>query len=1590
MSTRFKTAKIIYLLFVCFFGIGPGWQIALADPTPISFGQTVIGSIDFQDETDEYTFSANAGDSILIAVSYASGSLYPDVSLYGPNGMELASKWSGYNRSPIEISQVLTESGEYTILVKDTAGHNTGEYGFMVERLNNPGNTIRMEFGETIFASIDQAGDLDLYTFSANAGDSILIAVSYASGSLFPDVSLYGPNGTELASKWSGYNRSPIEISQVLTESGEYTILVKDTAGHNTGEYDLFFNKEILEQLTLGVPYTGIISADIWHRYYVDVETDENLLVTLEPNLPTDVLELYGRYGQLPTKGHSDWTSKIKTTLGKYELLISPTSTGTYYFGIYGAGIKESIEYTITAELVSRHISDVYPRRVTNSTIVPIHILGLGFTDRMQVEIGNDTTAISANTVVLSSPQMMITQFDLSTTPIGEYDMSIIWPDGTGVNIENAIEIRPLPVGALYSLDLDMTTGEVIEVPIAVRESDNLFVTLQKSTLIGYGYSWSSTLKLNKDTEQIASASGSHDHILHITEPAPGAYTIELTAKQAGKGNLTVWYKLPELPMGQWVVGRIHCSSGSTWYQVEIPPEQDTFHLEAEAIGLWSHFDVFYEEYGGNVRWTSRQGPRVEFEIPDPAPGTYIVEFLDSAMIKGDSGWAIDQSRDVLIKANTTSTSEIPLAYLPVITGLSTDKGGNTGLVTVEIAGAWLDPNAIVSLIHADHDEIMAQAVAGDPNETTLTATFNLIGKESGQYTLNVINTDGHEIVSPTPFTIEEGGEPDLWVEIAAREMIRVGRWTTFNVIYGNSGTINANYPYVIVALPHSIEYEVEGDFARFVPGYDEDSVITDSDTLIVTALGFPTLVPNSTRQVSVKVRSDIMGYYTFTAAVTDDQAAVYRSVLAASQTLFNDLTLDRVDDAGYQRIQPMLLNDNGYTFPHKDMSDSPPADYLMFWSRDGVWHSAKSLGNGDFIEIMPDNDPANPDINIKNLKNNPYPDWDYWGSYRLPGELISEDELQKRVNTLKDKYGINPGDPHNKSHYMEDWCNALCEPGEQLRTFCWGIPFALNFDKINGEMKMVTPQQVYDRIKLPGEDTWYERMRKIGHAWDGPLMPLEWIQCGWPFRREIRKLFHSISSTTPEDKYGSAGFDPLETLVEERERFILAEREMYYKVDFWNKEDATAPAYDVLVEDRLDSNLDWNSFRFESVGFLKLNVELTPCQYFNVDIDMRPDDNWIVNVEGTFDSETGTAIWWFRTLDPVTRQTPEDPMAGFLPPITDSGEEIGWIGYTVCPQTGLTTGTQIANQAFVEFDHAGDLYDHPAPKEGPWINTIDAGAPESHVVSLPEISRGMPVEIEWTGQDDKGGSGIASYDIYVATDRGPFTKWLADTNETSASFSGEAGHTYAFYSVATDNTGNQEDIPSIPDATTSIKGVELVWQGQVSSSQDDGYAFKNEFQNLAFDVLKVGPSNFYPLPYYVSGMVFEDVNVPQGSQIVSVRLEICSHNEHLTDDVFGTITAEDSDNAVAFSIFSSVNDRPTTSASADWDLVEPWLPNTWYESPDIAEVIQEVINREGWSQGNSLALLYSTRTHDGGYRQFSSYDRGIDYAPKLEITYEP
>ncbi len=187
---------------------------------------------------------------------------------------------------------------------------------------------------------------------------------------------------------------------------------------------------------------------------------------------------------------------------------------------------------------------------------------------------------------------------------------------------------------------------------------------------------------------------------------------------------------------------------------------------------------------------------------------------------------------------------------------------------------------------------------------------------------------------------------------------------------------------------------------------------------------------------------------------------------------------------------------------------------------------------------------------------------------------------------------------------------------------------------------------------------------------------------------------------------------------------------------------------------------------------------------------------------------------------------------------------------------------------------------------------------------------------------------------------------------------------------------------------TTMAEPVEEMVEYQIIASEDDGYAFREGIQSLENPILRVGYSENVSPPYYISGMVFRNIDIPQGTEIISAHLRVRSYNNDLMDLVYGRIQAEDADDATGFDSSRKIDSLSRTNSSIEWDILEPWLQYTWYDSPDIAAVIQEVINRDGWMEGNSLVILFSARASEGGYRSFCSYDYNNDYAPQLEITH--
>ncbi len=100
---------------------------------------------------------------------------------------------------------------------------------------------------------------------------------------------------------------------------------------------------------------------------------------------------------------------------------------------------------------------------------------------------------------------------------------------------------------------------------------------------------------------------------------------------------------------------------------------------------------------------------------------------------------------------------------------------------------------------------------------------------------------------------------------------------------------------------------------------------------------------------------------------------------------------------------------------------------------------------------------------------------------------------------------------------------------------------------------------------------------------------------------------------------------------------------------------------------------------------------------------------------------------------------------------------------------------------------------------------TVDDTPPTSTVRALPKFSPGS-FTLSWSGLDNGGGDAIASYSIYYTEDSSTTPRLLVgNTASTSMTFNGQNGHTYSFYSVATDEAGNVQPTPTSAQTTTTV-----------------------------------------------------------------------------------------------------------------------------------------------------------------------------------------
>ena len=134
-------------------------------------------------------------------------------------------------------------------------------------------------------------------------------------------------------------------------------------------------------------------------------------------------------------------------------------------------------------------------------------------------------------------------------------------------------------------------------------------------------------------------------------------------------------------------------------------------------------------------------------------------------------------------------------------------------------------------------------------------------------------------------------------------------------------------------------------------------------------------------------------------------------------------------------------------------------------------------------------------------------------------------------------------------------------------------------------------------------------------------------------------------------------------------------------------------------------------------------------------------------------------------------------------------------------------------------------------------------------------------------------------------------------------------------------------------------------------------------------------------------GMRFNGLAIPRDAHIAVAYVQF-KVDETNTEPTSLTIRGQASDNPATFSRTSSnISSRAGTNASAVWSP-PPWTTigaaGFDQRTTNIASVIQEIVNRPGWSSGNPVVIVVTGT----GHRTAESYDGDQAGAPLLHVEF--
>lgn len=272
---------------------------------------------------------------------------------------------------------------------------------------------------------------------------------------------------------------------------------------------------------------------------------------------------------------------------------------------------------------------------------------------------------------------------------------------------------------------------------------------------------------------------------------------------------------------------------------------------------------------------------------------------------------------------------------------------------------------------------------------------------------------------------------------------------------------------------------------------------------------------------------------------------------------------------------------------------------------------------------------------------------------------------------------------------------------------------------------------------------------------------------------------------------------------------------------------------------------------------------------------------------------------------------------------------------------------------------------------------TKDDTTPPQINITAPAAVSGTAVTVSANASDNEGVESV-QFELDGANLGSPDTTapYSISWNTTTT-----ANGVHTLTAVATDEAGNWTRSDPVSVTVNNPVNIRVSGNSDDAEERTDTHAVKLNSADLELTLDTVNQ---------VVGIRFNAVAIPKGAIIKNAYIQFNAD--------------ETSSKATALQIFGQAADNPSTFTTAAGNISSraktgasvSWSPAAWtsvgaagidQRTPNLEAVIQEIVDRTGWTSGNSLVLFI---TGDGkGERVAEAFDGIPSAAPLLHIEYQ-